>query len=79
MPLDAKILGFSNRWYMAAMQAADPFMLAPSIQIRIVTPPYFVATKLEASMPCRVTFYLTPSARNGLAFYCAGWRTFRGA
>ena len=48
MPLDAKILGFSNRWYMAAMQAADPFMLAPSIQIRIVTPPYFVATKLEA-------------------------------
>jgi predicted nucleotidyltransferase len=48
MPLDAKILGFSNRWYRAAMQAADPFMLAPSIQIRIVTPPYFVATKLEA-------------------------------
>jgi len=48
MPLDAKILGFSNRWYMAAMQAADPFMLAPTIQIRIVTPPCFVATKLEA-------------------------------
>jgi hypothetical protein len=48
MPLDEKILGFSNRWYRTAMQAANLFMLAPSIQIRIVTPPYFVATKLEA-------------------------------
>jgi hypothetical protein len=48
MPLDEKILGFSNRWYRAAMQAADAYMLAPSLRIRIVTPPYFVATKLEA-------------------------------
>jgi predicted nucleotidyltransferase len=48
MPLDEKILGFSNRWYGAAMQVADRFPLEPSLQIRVVTPPYFVATKLEA-------------------------------
>lgn len=48
MPLDEKILGFSNRWYSTAMRAADRFPLEPSVQIRVVTPPYFVATKLEA-------------------------------
>jgi hypothetical protein len=48
MPLDEKILGFSNRWYKAAMEAADPFILESSLQIRLVTPPYFLATKLEA-------------------------------
>jgi predicted nucleotidyltransferase len=48
MPLDEKILGFSNRWYTAAMQAANQAVLEPSLQIRLITAPYFVATKLEA-------------------------------
>ena len=48
MPLDEKILGFSNRWYPAALKTADWCALAPSLQIRLVVPPYFVATKLEA-------------------------------
>ena len=48
MPLDAAILGFTNRWYEAAMQAAGRATLESSLQIRVVTPPYFVATKLEA-------------------------------
>lgn len=48
MPLDEKILGFSNRWYPAAMQTADWFPLESSLQVRLITAPYFVATKLEA-------------------------------
>jgi hypothetical protein len=48
MPLDEKALGFSNRWYKGAVLAADRVMLEPSLQIRIVTAPCFVATKLEA-------------------------------
>jgi hypothetical protein len=48
MPLDAKILGFSNRWYRAAMQAATTHRLFRDLRIRVVTAPYFLATKIDA-------------------------------
>ncbi len=48
MPTDLKILGFSNRWYKAAVQNAQYFQISDEIQIKIVTSPYFLATKLEA-------------------------------
>ena len=48
MPLDEKILGFSNRWYRAAMEAATTHRLARNLDIRVVTAPYFLATKIEA-------------------------------
>lgn len=48
MPLDEKILGFSNRWYPASLRAANLVLLEPSLRIRLISAPYFVATKLEA-------------------------------
>jgi hypothetical protein len=48
MPLDETILGFSNRWYKAAMEASVTKTLRDDLEIRIVTTPYFVATELEA-------------------------------
>lgn len=48
MPLDETILGFSNRWYKAAMDTANEFEIERDIRIRVVTAPYFCATKLEA-------------------------------
>src|SRR5713226_2508369 len=48
MPLDEQILGFSNRWYREAMHAAELRMLETSLQIRSITAPFFLATKLEA-------------------------------
>jgi predicted nucleotidyltransferase len=48
MPLDEKILGFSNRWYRAAMEAAIVQRLSDDVEVRIVTAPFFMATKLEA-------------------------------
>ena len=48
MPLDENTLGFSNRWYRAAMETATMQKLAAGVEIRVVTAPYFVATKLEA-------------------------------
>jgi len=48
MPLDEKILGFSNRWYKSAMDSAQEFEIERDIRIRVVTAPYFCATKLEA-------------------------------
>jgi len=48
MPLDEKILGFTNRWYRSAMEAATRTEVEPGLSIRVITAPYFVATKLDA-------------------------------
>jgi predicted nucleotidyltransferase len=48
MPLDERILGFSNRWYLVAMEAATTHQLFRDLEIRIVTAPYLLATKIEA-------------------------------
>jgi len=47
MPIDESVLGFSNRWYPMAIDTAQPFDIAGH-SARIVTPPLFIATKLEA-------------------------------
>lgn len=47
MPVDERILGFSNRWYPTALATARTLDLAGQ-RVRVVTPPLFVATKLEA-------------------------------
>lgn len=48
MPLDARILGFSNTWYRPAMDHAEELELENGLKIRLVTPVYFCASKLEA-------------------------------
>jgi predicted nucleotidyltransferase len=48
MPDDADALGFTNRWYKAALQTAQPYPISEEINIRLVTPVYFLATKFEA-------------------------------
>ena len=47
MPTDATVLGFSNRWYPAAIETAQTFYIAGH-DARVVTPALFIATKLEA-------------------------------
>lgn len=48
MPDDADALGFTNCWYKAALQTAQPYPISEEINIRLVTPVYFLATKFEA-------------------------------
>ena len=48
MPLDEKILGFSNRWYRSAMDAATLRTLSQGLEARVITAPFFLATKIEA-------------------------------
>ena len=48
MPIDADVLGFSNRWYPLAVQTAEDHDLGDGIRIRSIAAPAFVATKLEA-------------------------------
>lgn len=47
MPTDEKILGFSNKWYSLAIKAARDVDITGA-RIRLITAPYFVATKIEA-------------------------------
>jgi len=48
MPISEEILGFSNRWYGPALHHAVTRVVAPDLAIRLVTAPYFLATKIEA-------------------------------
>jgi predicted nucleotidyltransferase len=48
MPTDTRILGFGNKWYIPAMENSVVFQLSDTRQIRIVSAPYFLITKLEA-------------------------------
>lgn len=47
MPTDERVLGFSNRWYEPAIASASSMEVA-GLRIRLITPVYFLATKLEA-------------------------------
>ena len=50
MPTDPAILGFSNSWYPEALNTAMRMRLSDRIEIRVISGPAFVATKLEAFM-----------------------------
>lgn len=47
MPCDQDILGFSNKWYNETINNATK-MILESIEIRLASAPYFLATKVEA-------------------------------
>jgi len=48
MPSEERILGFSNRWYPAAVASATTIALPSGIRIRLISAPAFLATKFEA-------------------------------
>lgn len=48
MPTDPAILGFSNQWYPEAVRTAQDHALPSGLVVRLVAPPYFLGTKLEA-------------------------------
>ncbi len=47
MPTEAGILGFTNRWYRPALENAQLIRIG-EIDLRHITAPYFLATKVEA-------------------------------
>ncbi len=48
MPTDEDILGFSNKWYSQAIEKSNVVEIEANLKIRMVTAPYFLATKIEA-------------------------------
>lgn len=45
MPLTANVLGFTNPWYTDAVQYASHYVLPNTQRIRLISAPYFLATK----------------------------------
>lgn len=48
MPTDERVLGFGNRWFVAAVRSANTLKLPSGVPIRLINAPLFIATKLEA-------------------------------
>ncbi len=48
MPTEPFLLGFSNRWYAKAIKEASIHRLPGGTEIRLVSAPCFIGTKLEA-------------------------------
>jgi predicted nucleotidyltransferase len=48
MPSEERVLGFGNRWYPEAIRSAELFSLPSGDTIKLITPPLFLATKLQA-------------------------------
>jgi len=48
LPLDERVLGYTNRWYRSALQFAQPVTLPSGLLIQVITAPFFLGTKMEA-------------------------------
>ena len=48
MPTDGKVLGFSNRWYPEGFKHAIDYVIDELHTVKIFSPPYFLAAKLDA-------------------------------
>lgn len=48
MATDPSVLGFTNRWYDTAVRTSRVQSLPNGLDVRVVTPAVFLATKLEA-------------------------------
>ena len=48
MPTEENILGFSNRWYLSAINSSSILKIGDNLEIRMVLAPYFIASKIEA-------------------------------
>lgn len=48
MPVDESVLGFTNRWYPEAVTMAMRYKMPSGRDISLISPPLFLATKMEA-------------------------------
>lgn len=48
MPITESVLGFSNKWYKEAIFSAINKEINSSLSVKVISAPYFLATKLEA-------------------------------
>lgn len=66
MPTDETILGFSNRWYKPAIEAAA-IVAVDGFELRVVTTPYFIGTKLAFRGRGKGDFYASSDLEDIIA------------
>ena len=57
MPDSEEVLGYANRWYADAMANANKHKLPSGLEIDVVNPGYFLATKFEAFLGRGKNYY----------------------
>jgi predicted nucleotidyltransferase len=62
MPTDENILQFTNKWYKEGFKKAQFYPLSAHKSIKILTAPYFIASKLEAFFSPYRKYALDPYA-----------------
>ena len=62
MPTDEHILQFTNKWYKEGFKNAQNYALSKEQSIKILTAPYFIASKLEAFFSPYRKYHLDPYA-----------------
>ncbi len=62
MPTDEHILQFTNKWYKEGFQYSQNYTLTQEQSIKILTAPYFIASKLEAFFSPYRKYNLDPYA-----------------
>lgn len=48
LPINGSFLGFRSQWFNEAVETCNTLVIEPGLNIRIINPVYFIATKLEA-------------------------------
>jgi hypothetical protein len=48
LPLEEKVLGYTNIWYESALKGAHRITLPGGLAIKVITAPFFLGTKMEA-------------------------------
>lgn len=48
MPIDSRELGMNSQWFREALESAQFVTVEGKVQVKVVTPPLFLATKLSA-------------------------------
>ncbi|WP_036489145.1 nucleotidyl transferase AbiEii/AbiGii toxin family protein [Myxosarcina sp. GI1] len=59
MPCGVEVLGFSNRWYVEALQNSNIYVLPSGRRIYIFSPLYLLASKIEAFLGRGEGFYFS--------------------
>ena len=59
MPCGEEVLGFSNRWYVEALQNLSTYILPSKLEIYIFSPLYLLASKIEAFLGRGESFYFS--------------------
>ncbi len=79
MPIEGKVLGFSNRWYREGFERAVPARIPGGPEIKIFPLPYLIASKIEAFLDRGREDFLGSPDMEDIVTLIDGAADFKGA